>query len=79
MVRQCQETILIRCLDTTAHNVAEHVHADYTQFTKLPHATFAGKKLGVPRYMVFDDKYWECVSRYWQVRLATYKLYFPNQ
>lgn len=46
---------------TIAHNVAEHVHEDYTQFTKLPYATFAGKKLGVPRYMIFDSKYWEYV------------------
>ncbi|KAJ9116369.1 hypothetical protein QFC22_004810 [Naganishia vaughanmartiniae] len=44
--------------DPATHDVAEHVHTDYTQFAKLPHATFAGKKLGVPRYMVFDKKYW---------------------
>ncbi|KAJ9124753.1 hypothetical protein QFC24_003121 [Naganishia onofrii] len=45
--------------DPATHNVAEHVHEDYTQFTKLPYATFAGKKLGVPRYMIFDSKYWD--------------------
>ncbi|KAJ9100953.1 hypothetical protein QFC19_005349 [Naganishia cerealis] len=34
--------------DPATHDVAEHVHHDYTQFTKPSYATFKGKKLGIP-------------------------------
>ncbi len=40
--------------DPATELAVNHTHTNYTQFAMLPHATFEGKRIGVPR-----EVYWE--------------------
>jgi hypothetical protein len=44
---------------STAEEARKHIREDYTEFTKGSHASFAGKRIGVPRDLFFDPQYWE--------------------
>jgi hypothetical protein len=42
----------------SASQADEMKEDDYTTYTLPENATFAGKKLGVPRQYIFDDAIW---------------------
>ncbi|KAJ9094936.1 hypothetical protein QFC21_005728 [Naganishia friedmannii] len=60
----CDAAILLECMsgydpkDPATVAAQLHTPKEYTKFTKMPHATFRGKRLGVPRIGIFDADLW---------------------